>query len=299
MKKILSIIAAVLIIVIIMLFILMKIYVTPDRVKKFLMPAAETALNRKVTLDKINISLFKGIEISNFSIKEADGTTDFLTSKTFVLKYEFLPLLTKKLVINELRIISPDIRIVRDRDGRFNFETISKKQTETVKEEKKESKNTEGLPVSLLVNRLIIDHAGFYFKDDKNDLPEIKCTIDINTGIKGAADGGLLSEGSIDLKLDKIVLKDTPKPIENINVMIKYAANVNLSSDRLILKKADLTLQEIPVSVEGSIMDIMNTPVLDISISVPDTNAATVQKLAGKFTVDSYDDRDRRASSDV
>jgi len=130
MKKILSIIVAVLTIVIIMLFILMKVYVTPDRVKKFLIPAAETALNRKVTLDKINISLFKGIEISNFSIKEADGTTDFLTSKEFVLKYKFLPLLTKKLVINELRIISPDIRIVRDRDGRFNFETIGKKQTE-------------------------------------------------------------------------------------------------------------------------------------------------------------------------
>ena len=59
MKKALSVIVSLLIIVTIMLFILMKMYVTPDRVKKFLIPAAETALNRKVTLDKINISLFK------------------------------------------------------------------------------------------------------------------------------------------------------------------------------------------------------------------------------------------------
>ncbi len=217
MKKILSTIAAVLIIVIITLFILVKIYVTPEKVRNFLIPQAETALNRKVTLDKINISIFKGIEISNLSIKEADGTTDFLTSKEFVLKYKFFPLLTKKLVINELRILSPTIRIVRDRDGKFNFETIGKKQTGMEKEEKKESEKaekTEDLPVSLLVSKLIIDHAGFYFKDNKNDLPEVKGTLDIDTDIKGAADGGLLSEGQFDLKLEKVVLKDSPKPIE-------------------------------------------------------------------------------------
>jgi AsmA protein len=283
MKKILSIIAAILIIVIITLFILMKMYVTPDRVKKFLIPAAETALNRKVALDKINISLFKGIEISNLSIKEADGTTDFLTSKTFVLKYEFLPLLTKKLVINELRILSPDIRIVRDRDGKFNFETIGKKQTGTVKEEKKEAQNTEGLPVSLLVSRLIIDHAGFYFKDDKKDLPEIKCTIDINTDIKGAADGGLLSKGQLDLKLEKVVLKDSPKPIENIAVMLKYAVNINLATDNLTLKKADLTLQDISASITGDIKSLQTSPQLNIAISLDKTGTGTIMKLAALF----------------
>ena len=200
-----------------------------------------------------------------------------------MLKYKFLPLLVKKVVIDELRIISPDIRIVRDRDGRFNFETIGKKQTAPVKEEKKETKNTEGLPVSLLVSRLIIDHAGFYFKDDKNDLPEIKCTIDINTGIKGAADGGLLSEGRLDLKLDKIVLKDTPKPIENINVMLKYAINLNLSSDRLILKKADLTLQDISTSITGDIKALRTSPQINLAVSLNKTGTGAIMKLAALF----------------
>jgi AsmA protein len=286
MKKILSTIAAVLIIVIITLFILVKIYVTPEKVRNFIIPQAETALNRKVTLDKINISIFKGIEISNLSIKEADGTTDFLTSKEFVLKYKFFPLLTKKLVINELRILSPTIRIVRDRDGKFNFETIGKKQTGMEKEEKKESEKaekTEDLPVSLLVSKLIIDHAGFYFKDNKNDLPEVKGTLDINTSIKGAVDNGLLSEGRIDLKLDKIVLKDTPKPIENINVMLKYAVNLNLSSDRLILKKADLTLQDISTSITGDIKALRTSPQINLAVSLNKTETGAIIKLATLF----------------
>ncbi len=283
MKKILSIIAAVLIIVIITLFILMKMYVTPDSVKRFLIPAAETALNRKVALDKINISLFKGIEITNFSVKEADGTTDFLTSKAFVLKYKFLPLLAKKVVIDELRILSPDIRIVRDRDEKFNFETVGKKQTEAVKEEKKEAKNTEGLPVSLLVSRLIIDHAGFYFKDDKNDLPEIKGTVDIDTDIKGSAGNSLLSEGSIDLKLEKVLLKSPPKQIENISVLLKYAVGLNLPSDSLNIIKADLTLQDISASITGDIKDLQASPQLNIDVSLNKTGTDALMKLAGLF----------------
>ena len=284
MKKALSIIAVIVIIVFISLFILIKIYVTPERVKKFLIPAAETALNRKVNIGNISISLFKGIEVSNFSIKEADGTTDFLKSKQFVLRYKFLPLLSKKIIIDELRILSPDIRIIRDKNGRFNFETIGKKQTGTVKEEKKETQNTGGaLPVSLLVSRLIIDHAEFYFKDEKKDLPEVKGTIDIDADIKGAADGGLRSEGRFDLKLEKVVLKDSPKPIENIAVMLKYAADINLAADTLILKKADLTLQDISASITGDIKSLQTSPQLNIAVSLDKTGAGAIMKLAALF----------------
>jgi AsmA protein len=211
MKKALVIISAITVVIVIILFLLVRFYVTPERVKEFLIPAAEEALNRKVDIDEINISLFKGIEARNFSIKEADGNTNFLKSKEFVLKYKFLPLLSKNIIIDELRIISPEIRIVRDRHGKFNFESIGEKKTDELKEEKKEEGEPEGLPVSLLVSRLVIDDAGFYLNDHKEELPEIKGSIDVDTGISSAGDDGLLSEGSIDLKLDRVVLKGPPK----------------------------------------------------------------------------------------
>ncbi len=107
MKKALIIISTIIAVIVIALFLLVKFYVTPERVKAFLIPAAEEVLNRKVDIEEINISLFTGIEARNFSIKEADGRTDFLKSKEFVLNYKFLPLLTKNIIIDELRIISP------------------------------------------------------------------------------------------------------------------------------------------------------------------------------------------------
>lgn len=282
MKKVLSIIAAVLIVVIIALFVLVKIYVTPDRVKAFLIPAAETALNRKVAIGEISISLFTGIEVSDFSIKEADGTTDFLASKEFVLKYKLLPLLAKKVIIDELRIMSPEIRVVRDSEGRFNFETIGEKKKEAVQQEKTETNGAEGLPVSLLVSRLVIDNAGFYIKDHKKELPEIKGTAGIDTGIKGAGDGGLLSEGTFTLKLDKVVLPDNEKKhIENISAMLAYSVIVNLEADSITVKKADLTVQDVSASVTGEVKGLRTAPELNIALVLPGTDTKSILTLAG------------------
>jgi uncharacterized protein involved in outer membrane biogenesis len=284
MKKALVIISAITVVIVIILFLLVRFYVTPERVKEFLIPAAEEALNRKVDIDEINISLFKGIEARNFSIKEADGSTDFLKSKEFVLKYKFLPLLSKNIIIDELRIISPEIRIVRDRHGKFNFESIGEKKTDELKEEKKEEGEPEGLPVSLLVSRLVIDDAGFYLNDHKEELPEIKGSIDVDTGISSAGDDGLQSEGSIELRLDRVVLKGPPqKHLKDISAVLKYAVIFNPELNSLSIKKADLKVQDISASITGDVKGLSNSPELNIAVSLPETNTESIMKLAAPF----------------
>ena len=68
MKKFLSITAVVITIIVIAFIALIKIYITPGRVKAFLIPEAEKALNRKVEIGEINISLLKGIGLKDFAI---------------------------------------------------------------------------------------------------------------------------------------------------------------------------------------------------------------------------------------
>ncbi|MEN8262804.1 MAG: AsmA family protein [Nitrospirota bacterium] len=284
MKKVLSIISAIIIVVIMALFLLVKFYITPERIKAFLIPAAEEALNREVQIEEISISLFKGIEARNFSIKEADGKTDFLKSKEFILKYKLLPLLSKQIIIDEFRIISPEIRIVRDSQGRFNFESIGEQKSQPAEEEIEEQKEPEGLPVSLLVSRLVIDNAVFHLKDHKKELPQIEGIIDIDTGIKSADNGGLLSEGSINLKLKEVVLKGPPqKNIKNISVLLKYAVNLNLESDSLKIEKADLKIQDISTSIAGDIINLSASPEINVSVSLPKTDTGAIMKLVASF----------------
>ena len=128
MKKFLIITASAVAVIVIALIAFVKIYVTPEKVKGFIIPFAEQSLNRKINIGEINISLLKGIGLKDFAIKESDGKTDFVKCKDFVLKFKLLPLLAKKVIVDELKVVSPEVYVQRDKDGRFNFEGIGKKK---------------------------------------------------------------------------------------------------------------------------------------------------------------------------
>ncbi len=288
MKKFLAILSSLIVIIIIALVAFIKFYVTPERVKEFIVPTAEKSLNRTVEIGEISINIFKGIGLKDFAIKEADGKTDFIKCKDFVLKFKLLPLLSKNLIIDELKVVSPEIHILRAKDGTYNFEDIGKKELpvedSAVKKETK-SGESEGLPISLLVSKVIIESAGFSLTDLSNELPDIKSHIDIDLGIESLDGSELSTVGSIDLKLDELVLKGTSqKKVKDIIVALKYAVKLNLETYDINIEKADLKLQELSVSLTGSIKDLKASPNLDIALSSTGINTAEALKLASSFT---------------
>ena len=100
-------------------------YLTDEKVKELVIPQAEAALGRDVSIGDISIGLFSGITIKDFLIKETDGSTDFVNTRAFVLSYDLLPLLQKKLVISEIRLDEPTVRVSRDKKGQFNYASLA------------------------------------------------------------------------------------------------------------------------------------------------------------------------------
>jgi AsmA protein len=283
MKKILVITFSVIAVIIIAFAVFIKIYVTPERVKGFIVPTAEKALNRKVQIGDISIGIFKGIGLSDFSIKEADQTTDFVKCREFVLQFKLLPLLSKQVVIDELKLVSPEVKIERGPDGKFNFEDIGKKEVpEEVKEEKPEEAG--GLPISLTVNKIAIQDAKFSLADSMKELPDVKSTADIDISIKSADGANIFSEGTVDLKLDEIILKKpAAKHIRDLPVGLKYAVNYNLESKDIRVDKADLKIREILASIKGDIKNLKTSPEVSIGVTIPKVKTAEVRDLAALF----------------
>lgn len=283
MKKFLIITAISAAVIIIALTVLIKIFVTPERVKGFVIPTVENALNRKITVGDIDIGLFSGISLNDFAIKEADQKGDFVKCREFVLKFKLLPLLSKRVVIDELRLVSPAIRLERGPDDKFNFESIGKKEApEALKEEKPDE--TEGLPISLTINKIAIHDAKFSLTDSMKKLPDLKSTADINISIKSADKANIFSEGSIDLTLDEIILKKPgEKRIKDLPVNLKYAVNYNLGSKDIRLDKADLKIWELLASIKGDIRNLKTSPEVNISVKIPKVKTAEVQNLAALF----------------
>jgi len=283
MKKLLIAAVSLIVIIAIALTVVIKIYVTPENVKAYIIPLAEQSLNRKVIVGSIDINLLKGIGLKEFTIKESDRETDFVKCREFVLKFQLLPLLTKQVIIDELKVVSPSVRIQRDKKGKYNFEDIGKKDLRNEKVEVEGGGIEKGLPISMLVNKISITDAKFSFADFMKKFPDIKSTGEVDISIKSADGSELVTEGSIKINIDEAVLRKPEKHIQNISANLNYAVTVNLQSEELIVNKADVELQKITASLKGTVRKFRSAPELDISVNVPETKTAHIQDLAALF----------------
>jgi hypothetical protein len=196
-----------LILLLIGLSIFLKVFLSGDRLKVLILPRAETATGRKVALDEIKISLFKGIVAKGLSVRERDGQRDFVKVKEFILSYQLLPLLKRQLVISKIELISPSISIKRQKEGRYNFNDLIEKKTPGA--QKRHEAEHRGLPLSVITDRLFIRNGHFIFADETKVLPEISADLDVELkGTIGQEGTPRLEFGRISLKEMRAVTKD-------------------------------------------------------------------------------------------
>jgi AsmA protein len=166
--KILGIAAGILVVVIIVLVVAAKFLITPERVRDTVVPLAEKNLNRSVAIGDIDIRLFSGVVIRDMRIGMQDTGQDFVAADEMVLRYRFWPLLKKQVVVDEIRLEKPQIRVVRNKDGTFNFNDLltgppSSEQKEESAAPASEGKQGNG--INLLVSRLQVNDGTVFFTD--------------------------------------------------------------------------------------------------------------------------------------
>lgn len=103
-----------------------KILITPERIRSAVVPAAEKALNRDVELGDISVRFFSGIVLHDLQVNDRGSDEAFIRAGRASLRYSLLPLLSLKIVINELRLEEPEIRVQRRPDKSFNFSDLIK-----------------------------------------------------------------------------------------------------------------------------------------------------------------------------
>ena len=235
MKKILKVAAlvvGVLILLIIGLSIFVKSYLTSERLKPLILPKAEAMTGRKVLLDEISVSLFKGIVAKGLSVKERDGQRDFVKVGRFVLSYRLLPLLQRQLVISKIEIVSPSISIEKERGGNYNFSDIMEKRSQGRQEPQKPSgPEHQALPVAIVADRFYIRNASLTFVDEGKGLPDVSATFDAE--FKGGVEkDGVprMDFGLISLKEIKVKLKDMEVKVSGRIDMDAEAIRANLQT---------------------------------------------------------------------
>ncbi len=271
-KKLVIVLAAVavlIIVAVIALGLVVRSYLSSDKLKALIIPRIEEATGRKAGISEIKVSLFSGVRVEGISLKEADGKKDFISAKEFVIKYSLLPLLKKQLVITDLQIIEPTILLVRDRSGKMNYQDILDLLAKAKKPErisKKQKTKEKTLPVSLVTNRVLIKDARVRFEDASKFLPTITAfsnmtfsfsmdkdravpvidgRMELNSLSLDYGDRKITGKGSVEIKGDELkgdftVTLDGDsinKKITVTNIFKKPHINAELYSKHLDLEK--------------------------------------------------------------
>ncbi len=249
--KILIIVVSVLAIAVISVSIFIKSYLTDERVKSFVTEAAQKSLNRKVSLGEIKISLFKGIVVKDFEVKEKEKEVSFINADEFVLKYQLFPLLSKKLIIDELSIVGPQITIKKNIDGSYNFSDIGRTTDSGEATEQKDE--LRSLPVTMNVNSISVRNARLKYIDTSGKIRKALISLDAEMAITGKSAKDLSSEGEVELEILEALLKDEKEPFRNIKINAEYDFGFDLASKNIIINSLDADVIDIPLNIQGSV----------------------------------------------
>ncbi len=265
MKKLWKImlgLAAALIVAAIGLSLFVRVYLTEDRIKSLLIPPAEAALGRTVSIGAIKVGLFSGITVNDFAIKEKDAKTDFVSAQAFVLRYSLLPLLQKQLIVREVLLRNPKIIIHRGPNGIFNFETLAvlKKEPNSVPHKPAPAGGQAILPLALTVNQIRIEQAQVKLSDAMGELPDVDASLDLTVGLDIARSlAALKYHGKMTFSADALYGK------------LKPHVTGSCSFDReQISLKADVKMDREQAQLDGQVENYLAAPAVRLDITSPD-----------------------------
>jgi uncharacterized protein involved in outer membrane biogenesis len=108
------------------LTIALKIWLPPQKIRQLIVAEAGKVLHREVRLKSVDLGVIKGLVVEGLEVSEKPDFKAgvFAGVETFRLRIRLLPLLRKKVVIDEITVAGPSLAVVQLKPGVFNFSDL-------------------------------------------------------------------------------------------------------------------------------------------------------------------------------
>ncbi len=133
-RKIIYIVGGV-VVLLLLVVVLLPFVIDANRFRPEIESSLNSALNRKVDIGNIRLSILSGgVTVDNVSISDdpSFGTEPFLKAKSLSVNLELLPLIFSRAIhVTGLTIDEPSVTLLRSQAGTWNFSTLGASQSET------------------------------------------------------------------------------------------------------------------------------------------------------------------------
>lgn len=259
-------------------FIIVSLLVSPIA-KKYVNNHGEDLIGRKIGVDRLRVNLYNGsVKIGNLSVKEDDGTTDFLTFDTLDVSVKLRKLLAHEVYVRHITLSGLDVNVIQD-GSRFNFTSIL---DHFAPDPDKEPDTTASEPWALGFYNIRLSHWHVYYADRKQG-SEWKLK-DLNIEVPGVYFSG---EESTDAGLS-LALADGGQ----LNTQVRYTMETNDFDVKL--KLTDFAIS----NVKAYLTDVMNISTMEGTLGANLRAKGNLSHLLdmgidGTVNLDGTDIRDR------
>ena len=218
-----------------------------DKLKDQATAFASEKLGRKLSIEKVEVSLFTGVKLVNVELANGKGFSKdpLFKNASAKLDLSLLSLLTGKVVINAIEFKAPNIVIEKDEDGKFNFSDIGASAGSAqgpVASKEETSAAPKELPI--VVASLVITDGNITYLD------HAKGTKQSINGLGLKLLGFSLKSGG-DQRLELKFTAETEGKKIPISLVSNFA--LDLPGESLTLKSLDLTVPSVTLSASGSV----------------------------------------------
>ncbi|MGA2515061.1 MAG: DUF748 domain-containing protein [Thermodesulfobacteriota bacterium] len=142
-------------------FTLLGFFVLPPILKSILTKKLSENLHRSVTINQIKINPYAlSVAVRGLTIKDKDSSETFVSFDEFFLNLQSVSIPKMALILKEVRLTNPYIKIVRRADKSYNFSDLMEKK-ESAPPEKEKSK-----PLRFSLNNIKIENGSIDFSDE-------------------------------------------------------------------------------------------------------------------------------------
>ena len=164
-------------IILIAVFALLGFFVLPPVAKSVAVSQASKALHRPVSIRDIRVNPFAmTLDIDGLSVKEREGEEVFASFDHFHLDLDSASLMKGGIVLSQIQLVNPQARIVRLKDGRFNFSDLAEKFAN-----QPEAKEPPDARTGFSLNNIQISGGRLVFDDrligEKHEVSEISLAL--------------------------------------------------------------------------------------------------------------------------
>lgn len=236
-----------------------KIFFTKEKLLAMIQPRIEAAIQRKVEIQDVSVSIFGGLgaDVEGVKIYNPPGFSrdEFVEFKTLSIRVKFWPLFRKRIEMKKLILDQPVIALEKDINGVSNVDDLIKGEG--------------GIALfPLAFEQMKIKNGKLILLDQAK--PAQILLSQINQEARFSLDKTMengKSSGKLSIAEIEVSLSHLKKEIPELSFSLEHEVTYNLPKDSLNIDELTIALGKASFDLKGRIKNLTTSPAGDLSLS--------------------------------